>query len=138
MSPSRMCLFSGRPLRSFVRNFVDGRVVEKTPANSARFFDKVPDKDQRGATPPNRCRRIGNFLSAAIFILTLSACADEPFAISARDRYLIDVWQTEQGLPQNHVTSITQTRDGYLWLGTYEGLARFDGVRFASFHAARN
>src|SRR5678815_693844 len=48
------------------------------------------------------------------------------------------VWQTEQGLPQNHVTSITQTRDGYLWLGTYEGLARFDGVRFANFHAARN
>jgi ligand-binding sensor domain-containing protein len=57
---------------------------------------------------------------------------------SARDGYLIDVWQTEQGLPQNHVTSIIQTRDGYLWLGTYEGLARFDGVRFTTFHAARN
>jgi signal transduction histidine kinase/ligand-binding sensor domain-containing protein len=57
---------------------------------------------------------------------------------SARDGYLVDVWQTEQGLPQNHVTSITQTRDGYLWLGTYEGLARFDGVRFTTFHAARS
>src|SRR5262245_47607690 len=83
-------------------------------------------------------QRIGNILSAAIFMLSLSAFAAEPVAISAHDRYLIDVWQTEEGLPQNHVTSITQTRDGYLWLGTYEGLARFDGVRFASFHAARS
>lgn len=51
--------------------------------------------------------------------------------------YLIDLWQTEQGLPQNHITAITQTRDGYLWLGTYEGLARFDGVRFVVYRASR-
>jgi ligand-binding sensor domain-containing protein/signal transduction histidine kinase len=42
-------------------------------------------------------------------------------------------WQTEQGLPQNSVTSIVQDRDGYLWLGTYNGLVRFDGVRFKVF-----
>jgi signal transduction histidine kinase/ligand-binding sensor domain-containing protein len=41
--------------------------------------------------------------------------------------------QTEDGLPQNTVAAIVQTRDGYLWLGTYSGLARFDGVRFTSF-----
>jgi signal transduction histidine kinase/ligand-binding sensor domain-containing protein/ActR/RegA family two-component response regulator len=39
-------------------------------------------------------------------------------------------WQTGQGLPQNSVYAIRQTRDGYLWLGTEEGLVRFDGVRF--------
>ncbi len=43
------------------------------------------------------------------------------------------MWQVEQGLPQNKVTSVVQTRDGYLWIGTYSGLARFDGVRFAVF-----
>jgi signal transduction histidine kinase/ligand-binding sensor domain-containing protein len=43
--------------------------------------------------------------------------------------YSIDVWQTEQGLPQDSVTSIVQTREGYLWVGTYNGLVRFDGVR---------
>lgn len=42
-------------------------------------------------------------------------------------------WQTEQGLPQNTVQTILQTRAGYLWLGTKEGLARFDGLRFVVF-----
>jgi diguanylate cyclase (GGDEF)-like protein len=48
-------------------------------------------------------------------------------------QYLHDVWQTEQGLPQNTVNAIAETPDGYLWLGTREGLARFDGVRFTLF-----
>ncbi|HEU5069975.1 MAG TPA: two-component regulator propeller domain-containing protein [Verrucomicrobiae bacterium] len=47
--------------------------------------------------------------------------------------YLIDVWTTEDGLPNSSVTGIVQTPDGYLWIGTYNGLARFDGVRFVTF-----
>ena len=39
----------------------------------------------------------------------------------------------ELGLPQTNVTAAVQTRDGYLWVGTEGGLARFDGVRFATF-----
>ena len=42
-------------------------------------------------------------------------------------------WLTENGLPQNTVQSIVQTRDGYLWIGTQEGLARFDGLSFTVF-----
>lgn len=42
-------------------------------------------------------------------------------------------WLTENGLPQNTVQSIIQTRDGYLWIGTQEGLARFDGLNFTVF-----
>ena len=42
-------------------------------------------------------------------------------------------WQTEDGLPQNTVNAIVQTRDGFLWVGTSGGLARFDGVRFRKF-----
>ncbi|REG27129.1 C4-dicarboxylate-specific signal transduction histidine kinase [Archangium gephyra] len=42
-------------------------------------------------------------------------------------------WQTEDGLPQNSILSLVQTADGYLWGGTYEGLVRFDGVRFTVF-----
>ena len=42
-------------------------------------------------------------------------------------------WLTENGLPQNTVQAIVQTQDGYLWIGTQEGLARFDGVNFTVF-----
>ncbi len=42
-------------------------------------------------------------------------------------------WQTDEGLPHNSVQAIVQTHDGYLWLGTQDGLARFDGVRFTIF-----
>jgi diguanylate cyclase (GGDEF)-like protein len=45
----------------------------------------------------------------------------------------VDVWQMEDGLPQNTVTSILRTRDGHLWFGTYDGLVRFDGAQFTSF-----
>ena len=42
-------------------------------------------------------------------------------------------WQTENGLPQNTVHSVIQTRDGYIWAATEEGLARFDGLGFVVF-----
>jgi len=42
-------------------------------------------------------------------------------------------WQSEQGLPQDRVRALAQTSDGYIWLGTDDGVARFDGARFVSF-----
>jgi ligand-binding sensor domain-containing protein/signal transduction histidine kinase len=45
-------------------------------------------------------------------------------------------WQKEQGLPQSQVRSLAQTPDGYLWLGSDDGLARFDGLRFVTFGPA--
>ena len=50
--------------------------------------------------------------------------------------YFPRVWQTEDGLPDNAVSAVVQTRDGYVWLGTYGGLTRFDGVRFTVFNSA--
>jgi len=41
-----------------------------------------------------------------------------------------DLWQSDQGLPHNSVRAITQTPDGYLWLATSAGIARFDGSEF--------
>jgi len=64
----------------------------------------------------------------ALVLLAGTACADMP-----RSDPLIDVWDTVDGLPNSTVTSITQTPDGYLWAGTYNGLARFDGTRFVTF-----
>jgi ligand-binding sensor domain-containing protein/AraC-like DNA-binding protein len=45
-----------------------------------------------------------------------------------------NMWTVENGLPMNTVMAITQTQDGYLWVGTEAGLARFDGVRFEIFN----
>jgi signal transduction histidine kinase/ligand-binding sensor domain-containing protein len=49
-------------------------------------------------------------------------------------KYRIDNWTIRDGLPQNTVLAIAQTPDSYLWLATFNGLARFDGVRFTVFN----
>ncbi|MEW6127678.1 MAG: two-component regulator propeller domain-containing protein [Acidobacteriota bacterium] len=49
--------------------------------------------------------------------------------------YHFDVWTTDNGLPQNSINSILQSRDGYLWFTTYDGLVRYDGVQFTVFNA---
>ncbi|HLK68405.1 MAG TPA: two-component regulator propeller domain-containing protein [Bryobacteraceae bacterium] len=51
-------------------------------------------------------------------------------------QYVATNWQTEQGLPQNSVNALLQDHDGYLWLGTFGGLVRFDGERFVVFDVA--
>ena len=48
-------------------------------------------------------------------------------------QYTRTVWTQEHGLPQDTIRAIAQTTDGYLWLGTDEGLARFDGYEFVIF-----
>jgi signal transduction histidine kinase/ligand-binding sensor domain-containing protein len=49
------------------------------------------------------------------------------------ERYSRQAWAMENGLPQNTVQAIAQTRDGFLWLGTEAGLVRFDGAGFQLF-----
>lgn len=48
-------------------------------------------------------------------------------------QYMQTSWTSESGLPQNSVQAIAQTKDGYLWFGTQEGLTRFDGVHFVTY-----
>ena len=55
-------------------------------------------------------------------------------ATPVSQQYVLRVWDTEDGLPHSSVSGIAQTPDGYLWLATREGLARFDGTRFTTFH----
>ncbi|HEY6121416.1 MAG TPA: two-component regulator propeller domain-containing protein [Pyrinomonadaceae bacterium] len=52
----------------------------------------------------------------------------------ALSQFSHEQWATENGLPQNTVHAITQTRDGFIWIATEEGLARFDGINFTVFH----
>ena len=50
-------------------------------------------------------------------------------------QFHIDHWGQDEGLPQQTVNTVIQTRDGYLWVGTQEGLVRFDGHSFTVFNA---
>lgn len=51
-------------------------------------------------------------------------------------QYGHEVWDANRGFPAFSISAITQTPDGYLWLGTDEGLVRFDGVRFTLFNTS--
>ena len=70
-------------------------------------------------------------------VLALVLLAPLPAPADHADRPLaqatLDGWEAGQGLPQNTVQAIAQTPDGYLWVGTQEGLARFDGAQFTLF-----
>jgi len=48
--------------------------------------------------------------------------------------YITRAWKTDDGLPGSCVMTVIQSHDGYLWLGTRSGLARFDGVQFTIFN----
>lgn len=65
------------------------------------------------------------FIATVVFLSSL-------LSIKAQNR--IDAWTTDNGLPQNSVTGLTQTPEGYIWFTTNEGLVRFDGVRFKVFN----
>lgn len=51
---------------------------------------------------------------------------------SGETPFVFRSWQREQGLPENYVRALAQTLDGYIWVGTDEGVIRFDGVNFFS------
>jgi len=70
-------------------------------------------------------------VATLLLMVSVSAHALDP-ALKL-SQYVLDNWQTPQGLPQVSAQAIARTPDGYLWVGTQEGLARFDGVRFVVF-----
>jgi len=93
---------------------------------------------QRHDPPATRGRR--GALAAVLLVLLAASSAGAQgtpgFGLDPAKplaQYSRDVWQVDDGLPQNSVNAMVQTRDGYLWLGTRGGLATFDGVRFQVF-----
>jgi ligand-binding sensor domain-containing protein/signal transduction histidine kinase len=76
---------------------------------------------------PGRMADIG---AAGLMLVGALVCRAAP---ADGPDYLIQSWRIEDGLPQSSVNAVIQTRDGYIWFGTYNGLVRFDGVRFKIF-----
>ncbi|MBK7932221.1 MAG: diguanylate cyclase [Acidobacteria bacterium] len=63
--------------------------------------------------------------------LCLLICLAASMAVG---QYRFDTWTTDNGLPQNGVRQVAQTPEGYLWFTTFDGLVRFDGVKFTTFN----
>ncbi len=69
--------------------------------------------------------------------LLLTFFCGQSFALNPDDRpadYSVAHWDTENGLPHNSIRQLFQSSDGYLWIGTQAGLARFDGLNFTVFN----
>ena len=62
--------------------------------------------------------------------------ANDAFQVTAQ--YSVTEWGHKDGLPSTFVYAVAQTNDGFLWLGTADGLVRFDGVQFTPWHPARS
>ena len=95
-----------------------------------------------GATQPMGPRRIWNVrlsfrtstrIAVALGALASSAPATALDPAKQLSQFGYRAWTQQQGLPQDSVRVIAQARDGALWLGTDEGLARFDGTDFTVF-----
>lgn len=75
------------------------------------------------------------FRPSIFLLITFSVflLAERP-TLADSTSYRFDSWTSGSGLPQNSVYSILQTTDGYLWITTFDGLVRYDGVRFKVFN----
>lgn len=56
--------------------------------------------------------------------------------IDLESQYVVDTWQTDQGLADDFINRVAQSPDGYLWVLTFNGLSRFNGIEFVTFDAA--
>lgn len=109
-------------------------IAVKGPGNTIR-------RTEAGRRPSSRSALLTG-VTLAVVGVTLSAGVSAQNAGTTLDpekpirQYVHDVWTLEDGLPSGTILDITQTQDGYLWLATSRGLARFDGVQFKTFDTA--
>ena len=74
---------------------------------------------------------------AAVLLLVLPASTAQSQATPDElPSYVRTQWTAEDGLPVNSILDVVQTDDGYLWLATYDGLVRFDGLDFKVYRSA--
>jgi signal transduction histidine kinase/ligand-binding sensor domain-containing protein len=114
------------PFRACVKIFCDAKSHVLNPHSHLHTV----------AAPFSVSNRAGGW--RAQWILILLFCVGWGVSVPAQKlpHYFPRIWNTELGLPDNAVTTVVQTHDGYLWIGTYGGLVRFDGVRFKVFNSA--
>src|SRR5688572_13114861 len=82
---------------------------------------------------PSNASKASAWMLLSLALLAQREAAAAPEAGKRLSWHTVQIWAQPQGLPQNSVMTLLQTKDGYLWIGTHGGLSRFDGVRFTTF-----
>ncbi len=75
------------------------------------------------------------------FLLTELAAAQpsiRPGENGVQPGFVLESWTATDGLPVNSISQVIQSRSGYIWLATFDGLVRFDGVRFTTFNTGNS
>ena len=97
---------------------------------------------------PLSCEAIKSFSIGALFLFAVLFCSHHAQAQSqvqtqselnpakAITQYHHDTWTRDEGLPSNSILTVFQSSEGYIWLGTFDGLVRFSGVQFTVFSKA--
>src|SRR5687767_11496648 len=67
-----------------------------------------------------------------------STSATSPARDAAAQSWVHESWTVKDGLPVNSVNVLLQDRTGYIWAATFDGLVRFDGIRFTVFNSANS
>lgn len=112
-----------------------GHVFEGKIRDLCAFERVLTDEDVRALYATGLPKRPAQNTSArlAATLQFVASSASTNVVTVSRGHWIHDRFTTEDGLPGNIVKAVVQSRDGYLWVGTEEGLARFDGRRFTRF-----
>ena len=86
-------------------------------------------------------RRLARGLSGTVAMLAFAAAAlhaqtSDPSALAAG--WVRESWSIADGLPVNSINALIQSRTGYIWAATFDGLVPFDGVRFTVYNSAKS
>ncbi len=82
--------------------------------------------------------KAGSKIRAVFYVLCAILCINSTATAQSYKvdpSYVVDQWTVEDGLPVNNVVDILQAKNGYLWLATFDGLVRFDGVDFVVYQS---
>ncbi len=102
-----------------------------------------PSKPTIKQLPSRLPRPLAVFFTALGVAATAPTAAGQDATLLTDDRrapvqYVQTTWTVEHGLPVNSINALLQTRDGYLWAATFDGLVRFDGVRFRVYNTGNS
>jgi ligand-binding sensor domain-containing protein/signal transduction histidine kinase len=119
----------------------EGKFIDRVPThyaieakNERGEWLRVASSDDRKPRSTNAVLGLSPVARQFVNGFAPASTALSPESERSSSEYTIDSWQTSDGLPANTVTAIAQTTNGYLWIGTLNGLARFDGICFKNFN----